>query len=196
MAFAASCASATTLEVNGVTQTGSLTITASLETGTTLTMSRTDGSFANTCTGSHKHGIMNTTNNNGVWAVTGPLTGHTHQQKTEGQKPEDGLSYSGCTRPLTVHDPGTLEILHIAGTTDGTVYSEETQLTMGSPFGTLSCKTGDTTKIGTLTGTDGTPVTKATMHVNAVLNCGFLVPSAKWVGSYEVTIPHLLGVEA
>lgn len=191
MAFAASSASATTLEVNGVTQKEPLTITASLEKETTVTLARTDGSFANTCTGSHAHGTAITDEDpiTKEWTVTGPFTGH-----GDGRPPSDGLSFSTCTRPVTVHDPGTLEIVYTSGT-DGTVFSENAEVTSGSPFGTLNCKTGATTHIGTLTGTDGTPATFATLHVNAVLNCGFLVPSATWIGSYEVTSPHKLGVE-
>ncbi|HEX6206330.1 MAG TPA: hypothetical protein VFZ29_11055 [Solirubrobacterales bacterium] len=191
-AFAAGNASATTLEVGGEIQTSALTITLSLEQGTTLTTSRTDGSFANTCTGSHAHGTLETKQGaGGPWEVTGPLTGH-----SDGRPPESGLSFSGCTRPTTVHDPGTLEVVHIPGTTDGTVFSENAQWTTGSPFGTLNCKTGETTHIGTLTGVDGSPTNHATLDINAVLNCGFLVPSARWEGSYTVTTPTNLGVQA
>ncbi|HEX6206329.1 MAG TPA: hypothetical protein VFZ29_11050 [Solirubrobacterales bacterium] len=185
-AFAASSASATTLEVNGVTTNATVTITASAEES--ITLSRTDGTFANTCTESHVHGHTTLTTGH---VVTGPLTGH-----NDGNPPSNGLSFSNCERPVTVHRPGTLEITHIAGTTDGTVFSKQAEVTTGSPFGTLNCKTGETTHIGTLTGTDGTPSTFATMDIKAVLNCGFLVPSANWKGAYTITTPHKLGVSA
>ena len=197
MAFAVSSASATTLEVNGSTVT-TQTITASLKSGTKAVLARTDGSLANECAVSHGHGIAETQVDEvaGVktWTVTGPFTGHTAKQKEEGQKPEDGLSFSSCTRPVTVHDPGTLKVDWTSGT-DGTVTSEGADVTVGSPFGTLTCKTGEGTPIGTLTGTDGTPAEHAELDVSAVLNCGFLVPSATWKGTYVVTTPTKLGVE-
>ncbi|HEX6204602.1 MAG TPA: hypothetical protein VFZ29_02185 [Solirubrobacterales bacterium] len=175
-AFAASSASATTLEVGGVTQAGSVTIKATAEQS--ISLARTDGSFANTCTESEVEGA--TTIKTGA-AVTGPIS---------------KLTFNKCTFGVEVVDPGKLEIVHIAGTTDGTVYSENATVRTGSVFGNLHCVTGDTTHIGTLTGVDGTPATFATMHISAVLNCGFLVPSATWKGSYTVTSPHNLGVSA
>ncbi len=172
-AFTAGSASATTLEVGGVTQNGAVTFTASAETS--LILARTDGSFANTCTESHVHGT--TTIFTGTY-VTAPLS---------------SLSFSNCIRPVTVHKPGAVEVHHIAGTTNGTVYWENSEVTMGSPFGTINCKTGATTHVGTLTGVkEG----HATFHTNAVLNCGFLVPSATTKGSYWITTPTGLGVSA
>ena len=45
------------------------------------------------------------------------------------------------------------------------------------------------TDIGVLTGTaSGTSV----IHVNALLNCGAFLPSAKWEGTYNIT-GHSLG---
>ncbi|HEX6204942.1 MAG TPA: hypothetical protein VFZ29_03950, partial [Solirubrobacterales bacterium] len=81
----------------------------------------------------------------------------------------------------------------IPGTTNGTVFSEEAEITVGSPFGTLNCKTNAGVDLGTLTGTkEG----HATIDVNAVLNCGFLMPSATLKGTYTVTSPTGLGVSA
>jgi hypothetical protein len=201
-AFAASSASATTLEVGGVKQTGAVTIEASLATGTKAVLSRTDGSLANECTESVTHGTTTVFTGS---VVTGPLTGHTHQERTEGRM---GLTFGNCTRPVTVHDPGTLSIEHkpveivedpdgkkteIATPTNGTVFSENAEVTVSTPFGTVNCKTGAGTDIGTLTGVkEG----HATMHINAVLNCGFLLPSALWRGTYTVTSPTGLGVVA
>lgn len=182
MAFATGNASATTLEVQGVTRNESLTLTMSLEKGTSATLSRTDGSFANTCTESHMHLI--TTVYTGT-VVTGALTGHPTGT------PSDGLSFSSCTRSITVHDPGTLEIDHIKDT-NGRVYWKNAQVTVGSPFGTLNCKPGETAHFGTLT---GVATGHATLHVeNTVINCGFLVPSMVWSATYIVTSPTGLGV--
>jgi hypothetical protein len=185
-AFTAGSASAVTLEINGSPQNGSVTITASLLPGTSAILSRTDGSFANTCLKSHAHGVTTRFHD----PVTGPLTGHPTGN------PEDGLSFAECTRPVQVHRPGTLEVTKHIAPTDGTVFSEDAIVTVGSPFGTLNCQTGATTHIGRLTGTDGTPAHFATLDVNAVINCGFLVPSAVWNATYEITSPTGLGVVA
>ncbi|HVD40755.1 MAG TPA: hypothetical protein VNC16_07115 [Solirubrobacterales bacterium] len=179
MAFASS-ASATTLEVKGVKQTSALTIAGSLESGTSAILKDTSGFSQNTCTGSSVHGVTSVVTGS---AVTGPLTGH-------GQLNPTGLTFTGCTRTVTVHDPGTLEITWIKGTTNGTVASEEAQVTSGSPIGTLNCKTGATTHLGTLTGSASG---HATLLVNAVINCG-IIPSAKWEAAYLVTTPTGLGV--
>lgn len=187
MAIAASASATTTLEIGGVTQNGPLTLTMSLTPGTSSITSRTDGSLANTCTQSHMH--WNTTVYTGT-VVTGPLTGHTHQEKTEGRLPSDGMSSSGCTRPVTVHDPGTLEIDNI-GNTNGTVFWENGEVTKSTPLGTVTCKSGETTHLGVLTGTASG---HATLHIDAVLNCGFILPSAKWTATYTVTSPTGLGV--
>ncbi|HVD40754.1 MAG TPA: hypothetical protein VNC16_07110 [Solirubrobacterales bacterium] len=181
MAFAASSASATTLEIKGVTQTGPVTITASLKSGNSTILKDTSGFSQNTCTSSDMHGI--TTIFTGT-AVTGPFTEH------GGPNPSAGFSLSGCTRTVTIHDPGTFEIVWISGTTNGTVYFENTQVTSGSPIGTLNCTTGATTHIGTLTGVSSG---HATLHINALINCG-IIPSAKWEGTYTVTSPEGLGV--
>lgn len=186
-AFAASTASATTLEINGVTQNGPVTIDASLASGTSAVLSRTDGSLANTCTTSTAHGT--TTVYTGTY-VEGPLTGH-------GEGTSAGLTFGSCTRPVTVHDPGTLAIDY-DGDTSGEVLSKKAEVTVSTPFGTVNCKTGEGTKIGTLTGATSisNPGVHAIMHINAVLNCGFLLPSASWKGTYTITTPTDLGVSA
>lgn len=190
-AFAASSASATTLEVAGVTQNKQVTLTASLLPGTKMVISRTDGSLANECSSSHAHGLTTLFTGH---VVTGKTTGHTTLDKEAGQKPEDGMSFSGCTRPVTVHDPGTFFITYIEGTTDGTVFSENKSITVGSPFGTLNCTSGEGVDLGRLTGKAAGE--RATIDVNAVTNCGFLVPSSFWKGTYEITSPEGLGVSA
>jgi hypothetical protein len=164
----------TTLEVGGTSIDEEVEITSSLQSGSSTVLSRTDGTFANTCTESHASG--NTESPYSGSKVTGPFS---------------SLSFSGCTRSVTVHKAGKLYVTHIAGTTDGTVFSEEAEVTSGSPFGVLNCKTNAGTDMGRLTGgKEG----HATVHINAVINCGFLVPSAKWEGTYTVTSPTGLGV--
>ncbi|MDQ2630073.1 MAG: hypothetical protein M3Y75_03720 [Actinomycetota bacterium] len=176
-AFAASSVSATAIEVEGQTWNESVAISASLASGTSAVLSRTDGSLANTCTVSDVKGDTES-----------PFTGTTVTGAV------DSLSFNSCTRAVTVHKAGTLHVAWIEGTTDGTVSSSGAEVTVGSPFGTLNCKTGSGVDLGRLTGTDGTPSVHAELHVNAVLNCGFLVPSATWKGTYTITSPTWLGV--
>ncbi|MDQ2630265.1 MAG: hypothetical protein M3Y75_04710 [Actinomycetota bacterium] len=171
-ALASSSASATTaLEVGGEYKS-SVFIIASLASGTSAVLSRTDGSLANTCTVSE---VLGDTETPTGATVTGAV---------------DSLTFLNCTRTVTVHQKGTLHIEHISGT-NGTVSSSGAEVTVGSPFGTLNCKTGAGVDIGTLT---GVKAGQATMDVNTVLNCGFLVPSATWKGTYTITSPSGLGV--
>jgi len=172
MAFAAGPASATTLEIKGVPQAVDVEIEASIAAGNSAILKDTSGFSQNTCTSSVAKGKTETTT--GTY-VTGKLS---------------LLSFSNCTRTVTVHQPGALEIHWIKGTTNGTVYSEKAQVTSGSPIGTLNCTTGETTHIGTLTGVASG---HATMHINALINCG-IISSAKWEGTYTITSPEGLGV--
>jgi hypothetical protein len=165
MAFANS-ASATTLYTNNIKRSESVTIHATHTSADgTLLLSATGGGFANTCTES-------------------TLKAHT-TVFTGGQVsgPIDVLTFGGCTEPVTVDKTGTLSIEQIGETANGTLRSSNAEVTTGSPFGTLNCKTSNT-DVGTLTGTtSGTTV----VHVNAVLNCGFFLPSAIWEGTYTIT---------
>jgi hypothetical protein len=179
MAFA-STASATTLEIAGVKQTTDVTIEATLNGSATL--SDTTNSFANTCTKSTVEGndSTSTTGTN----VSGPIS---------------ILSFSSCTHPtVVVHKPGTLSIDRIGETTNGTVRSSGAEVTVPATIGTslitVNCKTSET-DLGTFTGVPKA-TEHATIHINAVLNCGFFLPSAKWVGTYTVTSPTGLGVTA
>ncbi len=176
-AFTAGSASAASLEVGGVKQESNVKLEASLEAKSSAVLSRTDGSLANTCANSS---VTGETEKNFTTEPTGKIS---------------VLTFETCERPVTVHKAGQL-FVKSAGGTDGTVFSEEAEVTVGSPFGTLNCKTGSGAHLGTLTGTDGTPATHAVMDINAVLNCGFLVPSASWKGTYIVTSPTGLGVVA
>jgi hypothetical protein len=176
MAFAGT-ASATTLATKGVAENGKVTISASLKSGTSALLADTNNFFANTCLASTVAG--NTTVFTGT--PSGPIT---------------SLTFSKCTEePVVVDTTGSLSVTQIAGTTNGTVRSIGAKVTSPSPFGALTCTTAASpgTDIGTLTGVkEGT----ATMDINAVLNCGFFLPSAKWTGTYTVTSPANLGVEA
>lgn len=181
-AFDASTALAATLEIGGVTQNQTVLFTASLTSSTFTTLSRTDSSLVNTCTESH-------------------MEGHTIEPFTV--KPEeeltatlDELSFTNCERPITVHKPGLLHIAWESGTTNGTVTSSGAEWTVASPFGALICKTSTGVDFGTLTGAPKSPDPgiHAEIDVNAVLNCGFMMPSAWLKVTYFVTTPTELGV--
>jgi hypothetical protein len=160
----ASTASATTLDVTDLKINGAVTIHG---TGRgSISLSATGGGFANTCTESTFH--LSTSTFTGT-TVSGPLT---------------TLTFSKCTNePVTVDAAGTLSIEVIGSGPNGTVRSNGAKVTTPSPFGTLTCTTSNT-DIGTLTGTS---TTTTVVDVNAVLNCGFFLPSAKWEGSYNIT---------
>ncbi len=172
----AGSASATTLEVEGVTKNSSVTLSGSIAPGTSGVLSRTDGSFANTCTGLNLEG-----------SSVSPFTGTTVTGAAT------AFTFSNCERTITTHKAGIIHGEHIPGTTNATVISSGAEVTTGSPFGTLNCKTASGVHMGTLT---GVATGHATLHVNAVLNCGFLVPSAKIQGTGIVTSPTGLGVSA
>jgi hypothetical protein len=181
MAFASS-ASATTLETNGVKQTGEVEIRKSLKAGTSATLKATDGTFLNTMTVTNIT-AKTSTSRTGL-TVSGPVS---------------SLSFSGATHEKIVVDAnGSLSIEWIKGTTNGTVRSSGLKMTMPvTIFGsvvTATCTT-ENTDMGTLTGVASG---SATLDMNAVLNCGSIVPSAKLEGTYVSTTSaggsHAIGV--
>jgi hypothetical protein len=161
----------TSLEVGGNRTSEAVALTASLEGLSTV--EDTAGVGESACDTSH------------LKATTGsPFTGTSVTATTS------TLTFESCTRPVTVHAPGSLELQNVEGTTNGTVNFEDVQFTVGSPAGTLDCATGETKHVGTLTGVASG---EATLDVNAVLDCG-IVPSARWEATYAVTSPGGLGV--
>jgi hypothetical protein len=174
MAFSAGSASATTFEVGGVTKNSALTLSLSLAPGTSSLTELTDGTPLNTCTGSNIH-----------METVSPFTG------TLVTAVVGSMSFSPCDRPVTVHRTGQFYVERIAGTTNGYLYWENGEVTEGSPFGTLNCKSGTGTKLGTVT---GVAAGSATVDVKAVVNCGFLAPSVLWTATYVVTSPSGTGL--
>lgn len=164
----AGSASATTLEVEGMTKNEAVTIVGSLSQ-TSVVLGRTDGSLANTCT---------------EFAIEGTAVSPFTATRVAGSGKT--LAFGSCTRTVTAHKTGTLIGEHIPGTTNATMVSSGAEVTVGSPFGTLNCKTNEGTHLGSLT---GTATGHATLHINAVINCGFLVPSALMQANVTVTSP-------
>jgi hypothetical protein len=171
MAVVAGSASATTLEIGGVKKNESVTLTASLKSGTSLAFKNTGGLFVNTCTTSHLHG-----------ATASPFTG----ESVTG--PLSSLTLENCTRPMVVHAPGSLRIEYIAGTTNGTVFSENTEVTVNVGGISFPCKTGTGTPIGILTGTASG---HAILDINVALDCLIWL---KLEATYVITGPTGLGV--
>jgi hypothetical protein len=163
----ASTASATTLENNGVKLLSTSTI--HLTSSSSLLISATGGGLANTCTETTTHGTTTT-----ISALFISLS-------------VSSWTFKKCTKEEVVVDAaGSLTIENIAGTTNGTVRSIGAKVTVPSFFGALTCTTASSpgTDIGTLTGKASG---SAVLDINAVLNCGFFLPSAKMEGTEVVT---------
>jgi len=174
MAVTAGSASATTLEIGGVTQNKSVAITASLKAGTSALLEDTTGLEDNTCISSSVAG-----------SSASPFSGATVTGAVS------TLTFTNCNRePVTKDAGGTLHITWTSGT-NGTVTSSGAEVTTGSPFGTLNCKTGAGTHLGTLT---GVAAGNATMTINATLTCSGI--SSRFRATYIVTSPAGLGVES
>jgi len=175
----ASTASATTLEIGGVKQTGSVTFKATLKSGTSALLSDTGGFFANTCTTSTIEGKTTTFTAPGTSPIAGALP---------------VLSWGTTATPCkegnpTVVKSGTFTISWIKGTTNGTFVSDNGHWTVPTALGSLTCTTPEGgTDLGVLTGVASG---NATLDINAVLNC---TVSLKWTGTYTVTSPTGLGV--
>jgi hypothetical protein len=177
MAFVgAGTASATTLEIGGVPQNKAVTISASLEAGSSAILKDEFGTTTDTCTESSVHGT--TTSPFTAEEIDGTLT---------------TLTFGKCSHTTTVINKGILYVKWDGGT-NGTVTSSGAEVTVQSTFFGASaiCKTGGGTDIGTLTGV-GKLTEHATMDINATISCGIL-GNSKWTGSYKVTTPTGLGV--
>jgi hypothetical protein len=176
MAFAGT-ASATTLETNGVTQSGAVTLEATFKGSSTLRT--TSGTFFNTCSASTLKGTTNLTTGT---IVAGPVS---------------SLSFSGCTHEkIKVNSTGSLSVERIGETTNGTVRSTGASITLpATVFGSVvevTCTTSGT-DLGTLTGTASG--TSTHIIINAVLTCSGLLPTAGWQATYVIP-GHAIGVVA
>ncbi len=178
MAVTAGTASATTLEINGVAQNKAVTLTASLLPETSLTLKTTNEStfVFNTCTASHAQAL-----------TSSPFTGESVAAAVS------VLSFSGCTgSQVTVDSPGRLSFKRIVGTTNATVFWDNTEVTYkwSLIYEVARCKTGTGTDVGSL---KGLASGHATLDIDVVLSCGFALPSVRWQASYVITTPTGLG---
>jgi hypothetical protein len=160
-------ASATTLEVGGVSQNKSVSMEMTLKSGTSMLLKDEFGTTTETCTSSTMAG--STSSPFTVTSITLVLA----VVRTE-----------KCTHTDTVLALGILHFHWFSGT-NASVSMSGSETTIQSTFFGASaiCKTGTGTTIGTLTGTkEG----NATLDVNATINCGIL-GSSSWTGTYTVT---------
>lgn len=172
--FAVSSATATTLEIGEATQNKAVTFTWSQESGLSSTLGRTDGTQTTTCTEMDASGT-----------TFSPFTGHIVAASIS------TLTFE-CNHEITVHKAGQFYFTHASGTTSAKTFMKGTELTVPTTLGfTVTCKTGEGTEVGTLTGVKSG---SAKVDINAVLNCGFLLPSASWKGTFILTSPPGLGV--
>jgi hypothetical protein len=155
-------ASATTLEVGGVTKSGPVTSEA---VSSAVVFMDTFGLSANKC----ESKMEGTTSVFSGAAVSGAMP---------------TVTFKPCEREqAVVHTNGSLSVERIGTTTNGTVRWIGGLWPIPSPFGTLTCKTAASpgTDIGTLTGVSSG---NATIHLFAVLTFGI---SVKWEGTYTTT---------
>ncbi len=168
-----STASATTLEVGGVPTNAEVAFETTIKSGGSFLLADTSNISFNTC-------------------VSSTVKGHTESpfSGTTVGGPVTALSYNSCSEGNpTVNAAGRLTVERIGTTTNGTVRSSGTKITVPSHFGTLTCTTSST-DIGTLTGVKSG---NATFDINAVLSCT-VIGTVRWSGTYTVTSPTELGV--
>jgi hypothetical protein len=104
------------------------------------------------------------------------------------------LTFTGCNFPVTVLKPGSLEIHHTSGY-NGTLTSTGAEITIETSIASCLYKTS-ATDVGSLTG--GSPA-KLAINSAAIPRTGhsfFCGSSGQWTGSYEVTSPTSLYVDA
>jgi hypothetical protein len=187
MAFATPAASATVLKSGTVTLPAGTEIKKSLATGTSVSLTTSEGGLINTCT---------TSEVNGKFTTAGSAT-----ETVKGTIAATGLTFSNCKNTVDVEEGGELEIHHITGTTNGTLTGKGFKVRMDTTLfgGTVTCRysAGTSTDLGTLTGsTTGNATIDISGAVVRVQASSFLCPStANWIATYMVTSPTNLNVE-
>jgi hypothetical protein len=173
MAFAATASATTLTSPSGTTYTS--TIKASSEGATSL-----EGAFVTvTCQKSNVEGKVEK-HGSGVTAGGNIST----------------LTFTECNFPTTVVKKGSLEI-HSAGSGNGTLTGSGSEISIETSLGTCVFTTSST-KLGTLTGSTSKNATldiesAAIPRTGGSFLCG---SSGTWTGSYSVTTPSTLTVDA
>jgi hypothetical protein len=176
--FGVGNASATKLYNGATALSVGTTIETSLKTGTSASLTTTEGTVLNTCTGSW--GSSSISNAGGAgFSVTGTLSSG---------------GWSGCNNTVSTTSGGELEVSYTSGR-NGSLTAKNFQVTVQTPFGSCVFTAGASTNLGTLT---GSTTGNATADVNAAVTrqSGLCPSSAKWVATYSVTSPWSLHVTA
>lgn len=135
--------------------------------------------------------------------VKGAVTQHGTGVTVKGTIAKEDLTFTGCTNSwhVTVVSPGTLEIHNISGTHDGTLTSSGATVE-STRFGITCRYATNATHIGRLT---GAPAINEPEHATLDISAG--IPfhggsglcgegNTTWTGSYTVTTPTNLSVDA
>jgi hypothetical protein len=164
MAFGAGTASASTLYSTGVKVAEGTELHATLESGTTATLSTTDGkTLVDTCSSSTVKGKVSYPGGVASGAI-------------------ESLTWGGCTVTTDTLTNGSLSINN-----SGAVTGSGSVVTVN--FGGVSCRygTGGGTALGTLT----TGKLAVNAVINEQAPTSFICPdTTKWVANYTVTSPH------
>lgn len=169
----AGTASATTVTVGGTAQNSSVTYSAGLASGTSTVLKDSAGTTTNTCTESSLAGKTEGT-------FSGASVGGNASTFTFGK----------CSHKMTVLKIGKVNFRWLFGILLGISFKDFEWKSISTAFGVeATCKTGEGTEIGTLTGVSSG---NATIDVNAKVNCGIL-GTATWTGTYSVASPSGLG---
>ena len=135
-----------------------------------------------------------------VWCNKSLVTGKVefHGAGTTAGGAVSTLSFSECTRPVTVLAKGSLEVAATSGG-NGTVRSSVASVTIHGPFGVNCLYTTAQTDVGTLTGSSTTNAT-AKLDINSALiprtgDSPFCGTFGEWTGSYTVNTPDYLDVD-
>jgi hypothetical protein len=183
MAFGAGMASATTLD-NGAGEHLSTGTTIDLSLVDTLKLESTSGTVLDTCMASTFSGA---TSNTG--SVTETV-----------KAPISIMTWTNCTTTTHNTQLAEFEIHHIAGTRNGTVTAAKFETTTALFGGTCTygfSSDGSMVDIGTLTGSDTTPIFHFNVLVVERTGDNFLCPNdMRWSGTYHVTSPSGLTVTA
>jgi len=121
-------------------------------------------------------------------------------ETVDGNEVGAALTFTGCNCTVNVLKPGTLEIHWIEGTHNGTLTSNEAEVTVScsTVFGTVHCIYATTNdSIGDLTAS-ATSTSAAIFHSTAVINKkptnALCSEESTWTATYEVTSPKPLYV--
>ncbi|MGN6816372.1 MAG: hypothetical protein ACTHK3_09860 [Solirubrobacterales bacterium] len=103
--------------------------------------------------------------------------------------PNEEINWGTCTNETKTITNGELEIHHIAGTDNGTMTSNGTEVTVKTIFGSCVYSASD---IGTLVG--GNPASIEVKELSVKLVSGPCPSETKWTQSFAVTSPKPLFV--